>query len=136
MFTFILYHIIYRLSIDLRCSVDTISLYFWHEYNAPSEASPVISCLQLQDQVFRVQPFAKFSYGEIFFLSSIIITKNPTRGRVNVTLIEVAWDFLVEKDDSSLVEYKVFFLYRIYEVLVNDKQLLYLVSYILVLTRL
>ena len=68
--------------------------------------------------------------GEIFFLYTYIITKNPTRGRVNVTLIEVALGFLVEKDDSSLVEYKVFFLCHIYEVSVNDKQLPYHLFYI------
>ena len=71
--------------------------------------------------------------GAIFFLYTYIITKNPTRGRANVTLIDVV-HIVVDLDDSSLVEYKVFFLYRIYEVLVNDKQLLYLVSYISVLT--
>jgi len=47
-----------------------------------------------------------FSWGEIFFLYTYIIIKNPTRGRVNVTLIEVA---LKEQDcyDNSLLEYKV-----------------------------
>ena len=70
--------------------------------------------------------------GEIFFLYTYIITKNPTRGRVNVTLIDVV-HIVVDSDDNSLVEFKVFFLYRIYEVLVNDKQLHYLLSYISVL---
>ena len=79
---------------------------------------------------------SRFFMGEIFFLYTYIITKNPTRGRVNVTLIDVV-HIVVDLDDSSLVEYKVFFLNHIYEeVLVNDRQLLYLVFYILVLTLL
>ena len=57
-----------------------------------------------------MQPWRSFSWGEIFFLDTYIITKNPTKGRVNVTLIKVALDFLVGKDDNSLLEYKVFVL--------------------------
>ena len=60
-------------------------------------------------QLIRVQSWPVFSWGEIFFLSTYIIIKNPTRGRVNVTLIEVA---LKEQDcyDNSLLEHKVFVL--------------------------
>ena len=49
--------------------------------------------------------------GEIFFLYTYIIIKNPTSGRVNVTLIKVASVFfLVGMDDNNLSEYKVFVL--------------------------
>ena len=61
-------------------------------------------------QLIRVQSWPVFSWGEIFFLYTYIIIQNPTNGRVNVTLIEVASDFLVEKDDNNLLEYKVFVL--------------------------
>ena len=50
--------------------------------------------------------FCQFFMGRFFFLSTVIITKNPTRGRVNVTVIEVA---LQEQDDGIHQEYKVFF---------------------------
>ena len=57
-------------------------------------------------QLIRVQSWPVFSWGEIFFLYTYIIIQNPTNGRVNVTLIEVA---LKEQDcyDNSLLEYKV-----------------------------
>ena len=60
-------------------------------------------------QLIRVQSWPVFSWGEIFFLYTYIIIKNPTNGRVNVTLIEVA---LKEQDcyDNSLLEHKVFVL--------------------------
>ena len=60
-------------------------------------------------QLIRVQSWPVFSCGEIFFLYTYIIIQNPTNGRVNVTLIEVA---LKEQDcyDNSLLEYKVFVL--------------------------
>ena len=60
-------------------------------------------------QLIRVQSWPVFSWGEIFFLYTYIIIQNPTNGRVNVTLIEVA---LKEQDcyDNSLLEYKVFVL--------------------------
>ena len=53
------------------------------------------------------QPWQIISWGENFFLYTYIIIKNPTNGRVNVTLIEVASVF-VDVDDNSLSEYKVF----------------------------
>ena len=57
-------------------------------------------------QLIRVQSWPVFSWGEIFFLYTYIIIQNPTNGRVNVTLIEVA---LKEQDcyDNNLLEYKV-----------------------------
>ena len=60
-------------------------------------------------QLIRVQSWPVFSWGEIFFLYTYIIIQNPTNGRVNVTLIEVA---LKEQDcyDNSLLEHKVFVL--------------------------
>ena len=60
-------------------------------------------------QLIRVQSWPVFSWGEIFFLYTYIIIQNPTNGRVNVTLIEVASVF-VDEDDNSLSEYKVFVL--------------------------
>ena len=81
-------------------------------------------------QLIRVQSWPVFSWGEIFFLYTYIIIKNPTNGRVNVTLIEVASVF-VDEDDNSLSEYKVFWL-CIYEVSACDKQLLCHYFYILV----
>ena len=60
-------------------------------------------------QLIRVQSWPVFSWGEIFFLYTYIIIQNPTNGRVNVTLIKVASDFL-DVDDNSLLEYKVFVL--------------------------
>tara|TARA_A100001515_G_C4405643_1_gene155345 strand:- start:134 stop:367 length:234 start_codon:yes stop_codon:yes gene_type:complete len=73
-----------------------------------------------------------FSWGEIFFLYTYIIIKNPTNGRVNVTLIEVA-SVLVDEDDNSLLEHKVskecIFSY---EVSAYDRQLSDHLLYILV----
>ena len=61
-------------------------------------------------QLIRVQSWPVFSWGEIFFLYTYIIIQNPTNGRVNVTLIEVA---LKVQDcyDNNLLEYKVSVLY-------------------------
>ena len=68
--------------------------------------------------------------GRIFFLSTYIIIKNPTNGRVNVTLIEVASEFfLVDLACNNLSEYKDSN-ECIYEVLAYDKQLLCHLFYI------
>ena len=61
-------------------------------------------------QLIRVQSWPVFSGGEIFFLYTYIIIQNPTNGRVNVTLIDVVL-LLVDLEDNSLVECKVFLLY-------------------------
>ena len=70
--------------------------------------------------------------GRNFFSLYLYYNKKPYQRQGNVTLIDVV-HIVVDLDDNSLVEYKVFFLNHIYEVLVNDKQLHYLASYILVL---
>ena len=103
MFTFILYHIIYSVSIDLHCSVCVAFPYYeqlnMFLFSLNEELTKHMLELQLRHT-------ANFSWAKIFFLSTVIITKNPTRGRVNVTVIEVA---LQEQDDGIHQEYKVFF---------------------------
>ena len=91
------------MSIDLHCSVSLESPCYERLNNFLFSVNEELTKHMLE---LQVRPFANFSWAEIFFLSTVIITKNPTRGRVNVTVIEVA---LQEQDDSIHQEYKVFF---------------------------
>ena len=119
------------LSIDLHYSV--VGQYDQHFDDLHVRSLPVLDHSSLDCmQTNRVRSWQIISWAKIFFLYTYIIIKNPTNGRVNVTLIEVASVFL-DVDDNSLSEYKVFWL-CIYEALVSacDKQLPCHLFYILV----
>ena len=94
------------LSIDLHYSV--VGQYDQHFDDLHVRSLPVLDhslldCMQTN----RVRSWQIISWAKIFFLYTYIIIKNPTNGRVNVTLIEVASVFfLVDWDGSSLLEYK------------------------------